>query len=232
MNNTDFLDFPLSRREKLYGTVWLAFEALLFSYVLQFLNSLLSTPLPQAEINFLFFAVNFAVVVFVLRAYLLDQLQLVQQLTGKIVLTAVVGFVAYWVLNFLASGLILALDPEFSSVNDNAVAQLVSENFGLMFFGTVILVPVTEESLFRGVVFRGIYDRSPVAAWCLSTLLFALVHILGYIGAYPPVRLLLCFVQYIPAGICLAGAYRLSGSILSPILIHAAVNFVGMMVLR
>ena len=232
MNNTDFFDFPLSRREKIYGAVWLLFEALLFSPVLQFFNSLLPTPLPQTELNFLFFSVNFATVVFLLREYLLDQLWLVPQVIGRIVLTVIVGFLSYWVANFLVSGLILALDPQFSSVNDNAVADLVSENYTLMWIGTVLLVPITEESLFRGVVFRGIYDRSPSLAWILSVVTFALLHIVGYIGAYSPVRLLLCFVQYIPAGICLAEAYRLSGSLLSPILIHAAVNFVGMMVLR
>jgi membrane protease YdiL (CAAX protease family) len=62
--------------------------------------------------------------------------------------------------------------------------------------------------------------------------LFALVHILGYIGFYPFEMLLLCFVQYLPAGICLAAAYRLSGSLLSPILIHALVNLLAMLSLR
>lgn len=232
MNNTDFSSYPLSKKEKLLGTVWLAFEALLFSSVLQYLNRLLPTPLPGAEINFVFFTVNFTVVAFILRNFLSDQLQLIPQKTGRIAAAAAIGFVAYWMLNFLVSGLILALDPGFSSVNDNTVSRLTAENYGLMFFGTVFLVPITEESLFRGVVFRGLYDRSPVLAWVLSAAAFALLHILGYIGAYPPVQLLLCLLQYIPAGICLAAAYRLSGSILTPILIHAAVNFVGMMAMR
>ena len=68
--------------------------------------------------------------------------------------------------------------------------------------------------------------------WVLSVALFSSVHIINYIGAYPFDTILLCFVQYIPAGLCLAGAYRLSGSLLSPILIHALVNLVGMLALR
>ena len=232
MNNTDFLSHPLSRQEKLWGGAWLVFETLLLSVVLRYLNRLLPTPLPQVTINFLFFCVNFAVVAIFLRKYLLAQLGLAKDSLGKILLTAFVGFVAYWMLNFLISSLILSLDPNFSSVNDKAVAELVADNFSIMFFGTVILVPVAEESLFRGVIFRGMYERSPALAWIVSVALFALVHILGYMGSASPARLLLCFVQYIPAGICLAAAYRLSGSILSPILIHAAVNFVGMMALR
>lgn len=232
MNNTDFFDCPLSQREKLYGTVWLLFETLLFSHILQLLNSLLPTPLPHAEINFLFFIVNFAAVAFILREYLTDQLWLIPETISKIVLTVTVGFLAYFVANFLVSSLLLELDPSFTSVNDDAVSQLVTENFPLMFFGTVILVPIAEECLFRGVVFRGLYDRSPALAWVVSILLFAAVHILGYIGDASPLRLLLCLIQYLPAGVCLAASYRLSGSLLSPILIHAAVNFVGMIALR
>ena len=101
-----------------------------------------------------------------------------------------------------------------------------------MFLGSVILVPITEECLFRGLVFRGVYDRSPILAWVLSIVLFSSVHIISYLGTYPAETILLCFVQYIPAGVCLAGAYRLSGSLLSPILIHALVNLLGMMALR
>ena len=232
MNNTDFLDCPLKRQEKLYGTIWLLFETLLFSHILQLLSSLLPTPLPQTEINFLFFVVNFAAVAFILREYLTDQLRLIPEAISKIVLTVIVGFIAYFVANFLVSSLLLELDPSFTSVNDNAVSQLVAENFPLMFFGTVILVPITEECLFRGVVFRGLHDRSPALAWVVSVLLFAVVHILGYIGTASSARLLLCLIQYLPAGVCLAATYRLSGSILSPILIHAAVNLIGMIVLR
>lgn len=232
MINPDFLSHPLSQREKLFGTAWLIFEMLLFTKLLQLLNQLLPTPLPQADINFVFFAVNFTVAVLVLRSFLWGQLKIALQYTEKVLTAAVVGFVAYWALNFLVSGLILYLDPGFTSVNDDTIAELVAENFPLMFFGTVFLVPAAEESLFRGVVFRGIYSHSPLLAWIVSVGLFALVHILGYIGSASLPTLLLCFLQYIPAGICLAASYRLSGSIFSPILIHAAVNFVGMMVLR
>ena len=232
MTNPVFLSHPLSRYEKLLGAAWLLFETLLFPRLLQLLNLLLPIPLPQAEVNFVFFAVNFAVAIFVLRSFLWGQLKIALQYTEKVLTAAVLGFVAYWALNFLVSGLILYLDPDFTSVNDDAVAELVAQNFPLMFFGTVVLVPVAEECLFRGIVFRGLYDRSHVLAWIVSASLFALVHILGYIDSIRSTQLLLCFLQYIPAGICLAASYRLSGSILSPILIHAAVNFVGMMILR
>ena len=54
---------------------------------------------------------------------------------------------------------------------------------------------------------------------------------MNYAGA-DTLTLALCFVQYLPAGICLAASYRLSGSILTPILIHAGINTLGILALR
>lgn len=232
MRNEDFARHPLHRQEKRFGTAWLLFEALFFSTLLHLLNSLLPTPLPQTALNFVFFAANFAVVAFLFRKYLWAQIRLVPEVIGKVLTVAVIGFIAYWVANFLLAQILLSLDSGFTSVNDANIQELVAEDYSLMFVGSVLLAPVAEECLFRGLVFRGLYDRKPWLAWVLSVVLFALVHILGYIGAYPAQTLLLCFVQYIPAGIVLASAYYLSGSLLAPILIHALVNFMGMIALR
>ena len=232
MKNSDFLSHPLARQEKSFGALWMAFETLFFAPILQGLNHLLPAPLPPAEINFIFFSANLAAVALIFRRYLSGQLRLIPDTLEKVLLTAIPGFVAYWLLNFLLAQVLFAIDTNFTSINDVTIQSLVKDNYFLMFVGSVILVPITEECLFRGLVFRGMYDRSPILAWVLSVSLFSAVHIISYIGFYPFKTILLCFVQYIPAGVCLAGAYRLSGSLLSPILIHALVNFVGMMSLR
>ena len=126
MTNPVFLSHPLSRYEKLLGAAWLLFETLLFPRLLQLLNLLLPIPLPQADTNFVFFAVNFAVAIFVLRSFLWGQLKIALQYTEKVLTAAVLGFVAYWALNFLVSGLILYLDPGFTSVNDDAMDEFTS----------------------------------------------------------------------------------------------------------
>lgn len=232
MNISDFKSHSLTRQEKYIGAGYFLFDMLFLATLLQELNALLSTPLPQPEINFVYFAINFTAVAVIFRRYLAGQIRLLPDVIWKVIYTVVPGFIVYWVLNFLTTQLLFALDPNFTSVNDVTIQKLVNENFCLMLLGTVVLVPVTEECLFRGLVFRGFYDRSPILAWILSIVLFSVVHITGYLGVYPPEKLLLCFLQYLPAGICLAGTYRLSGSLLSPILVHATVNLVGMLSLR
>ena len=232
MNMSIFKSHRLSRREKLWGTGYLLFEALLMADLLQQFNLLLPAPLPQSEVNVLFFAVNFVVVLIIFRSYLRQLLRQLPEAVFNVLFVTVPGFLVYWICNILLSQVIYSIDPDFSSINDKTIHALVAENFPLMFFGTVILVPVAEEFLFRGLLFRGLYDHSPLMAWIGSIALFSAIHITGYIGSESPLTLLLCFVRYIPAGVCLAGAYRLSGSLLAPILIHAMVNFLGMMSLR
>ena len=199
---------------------------------MQYLNLLFSKPLPQSMVNFLFFSINFGAVVLIFRKYLKDQLQLLPDVMGKVLGVAAIGFCVYWTMNFLLVQILLAVNPDHFSINDITIQSLVAEDYALMLIGTVVFVPVAEETLFRGLLFRGLYDRSPVLAWTLSVLLFCAVHVMNYIGVYPIDTILLCFLQYLPAGICLAGAYRFSGSIFCPILIHAAVNLLGVMAMR
>ena len=111
-------------------------------------------------------------------------------------------------------------------------AGMVQENFALLTIGTVVLVPITEELLFRGLIFRGIYNRSHFWAYAISAVAFSLPHVVGYIGFYDPLLLLLCFVQYLPAGLCLGWAYARADSIFAPTLMHMIINLIGMLAMR
>jgi len=44
--------------------------------------------------------------------------------------------------------------------------------------------------------------------------------------------IILCFLQYLPAGFALAWCYRRSGSIFASILVHMTVNQMGMLLMR
>ena len=110
--------------------------------------------------------------------------------------------------------------------------KLLKENFYLMAAGVVILVPVAEETFYRGLIFGGLYSRSKATAYVVSSLLFSAIHVLGYIGSYEPVHLLLCFLQYLPAAYCLNFAYRYGGTILAPIFMHMLTNLFAISIMR
>lgn len=229
---TSFHDHALSRKEMVYGCRYLCFQLVFLSPILALLSHQLPVSLSGAQINFLYFLINFAAVSIIFRRYLA---QMIQDLPGRlprVLAFSILGLPLYWAVTFLLSKLTLALCPDFFSLNDQNIQALVSENFLLMFLGTVLFAPITEEILYRGLLFRGLFDRSPKGAWILSVAAFAGVHIFSYVGVAPANLLVLSLLQYLPAGLIFAGCYYHSGSLLSPILIHMAVNFAAMMALR
>ena len=116
--------------------------------------------------------------------------------------------------------------------NNDTILDLAGQNYRRMFAVAVFMAPLVEECLFRGVIFRNLYSKSPWAAYLISMLAFALIHIVGFLGSYSPVDILLCMLQYLPAGLCLAWSCIRGQTIFSPIVIHALVNAVGIYRLR
>ena len=147
-------------------------------------------------------------------------------------MVTICGFGIYYLVNLVLTFAIRLLAPGFSNLNDGNLAQQIRSDYFVMALSTTLLVPVAEELLHRGLVFGSLYEKSPWVAYPVSTLLFASIHVSGYLNVYSPPHLLIAFVQYLPAGFALAWAYRRSGSIFSPILIHAAVNTLALLMLR
>ena len=231
MKNNDFFRISPDRTELVWGTRYLLFQTVFLSSLLSALNWILPFTLNRAQLNFLFFAINFSAVLVIFRKFLLQFLQTDGKGWLRIGIVALVFFGLNQLCSMAMGHLLIRLEPEFANTNDQNIAAMSQNKFALMFIGTVILVPVYEECLFRGLIFRGMYSRRPALAWIFSVVAFGTVHLLSSAGS-SPWMLFLNFLQYIPAGLCLAAAYRLSGSLICPILIHAAVNAMGMMSLR
>ena len=208
------------------------FQMIFLPRLLSLLFALLGVSVSSTIQNFLYFSINAFVAIWIFRDFWKETLSAFPKDLPKILLVGVCGFFLYRLLSLAMGLLIAAIDPSFVNANDQNIAQMSQENYLLMALGTVILAPIAEEVFHRGVMFGLLYRRSPVAGYIVSTVVFSLVHIHNYIGLLPPQTMLLCFLQYLPAGVCLAAAYHLSGSILTPILIHSAVNAIAILSVR
>ena len=224
------------KKQLLWGLIYLPIDLLalplLLSFGVMLLRQLSSVSITQGQFNGIYFAVNFLAVILIFRKFLLEELQRAKGRMHHILASASLGFLAYMVANTLVAMLILAVDPEFGNVNDAAISEMASQDYWIILVGTVLLVPVTEELLFRGVLFAGLYNRSPIAAYLVSMLVFSSVHVVGYIGQYSVMTLLLCLLQYIAPSICLCWAYAKSDSFLTPVIIHTVVNTLGVLAMR
>ena len=220
-----------SRREMIFGGIYLGLYAAILPWLLPVAVLALWPDLSAAQVNFIYFTLNFAAVTVIFRKFLFQTARDSLQNLSNTLWCGVAAYGANLFLTALVAAAILRLDPEFSNVNNDSLNTMFREERQLLFLGGVIMAPITEELLFRGLIFRGLYDRSPLAAHVVTMALFSLVHITGYIGHYSPLRLLLCFVQYLPASLCLNLAYRYGGTLLSPILMHLLTNLAAMSVM-
>ena len=211
----------LSKQELKSGFVYLAVSLLLIPSFLSFL------PFSPGKLNFIYYLLNFFAAVFIFRRFLWSSLQVALDRPFPTLYYSALGYLGHTAIGELLMVLILMVFPNFSNINDQGILSMLEADFYLMAIGTIFLVPVAEECFYRGLLFRGLYDRSPLIAYTASMLAFAFIHVMGYIGEFAPLQLLLCFIQYLPAGYCLCFAYRYGGSIVSPIIVHIFINAVA-----
>ena len=219
-----------SRSEQIFGWCYLLFCQTCLPYALNFIFAGLGIALSGAQLNLTYFAVNFVVVCAVFWKFWVRSGKAFLDRTLLSLLTAAGLFAVYFLVSQLLGRLILWLMPEYFNANDQSVAAVARSYYIPTLICTVFLVPITEECLHRGVVFGSLFQKNAILAYAVSTLVFALVHINWTVG--DPAILALSFLQYIPAGLCLAAAYHISGSVTAPILIHMAVNAIGILALR
>ena len=215
----------LTRKETVSGWIWMAVQFLLLGSAV----TVLAAPLGLMKINFLYHLISACATALIFRRFLSGSIRTFRQETRRVLLTAAACLGVYYLLSTALGAVIFAVDASFSNVNDNTVTGFLRSNPVLTSAATIVLAPISEELLFRGLVFYRARRLGKWAAYVISVAAFAAIHIMGYVGSFSAPRLLLCFLQYIPAGIVLAAGMDATGSIITPMLIHACINAVAVL---
>ena len=226
MNN--FL--TMTKTEQALGWAWFVIQLFFLPVVMVFLNELLHLGLTTAALNIILFIINFAAVAVIFHRYLINQLRNVR--FKALAAWVPLGIIAYWILAIAVNIAVLTLQPEHSNANNEAVDTLLEQQPLLMSIGTVILVPITEETLFRGLLFGQLYKVHALLGYTVSVLVFAAVHVVGYIGMQDPVSLLISLLQYLPAGLVFGIVYAESRTLVAPIMLHAFFNLIATLSMR
>ena len=219
----------MERAERIAGWVWLPVHMFALSTLVSLLAKGLAsggTPVSDAQVTLIYYAISFAYVLILLFRYLrrsfgdlcshkLDSLQAI-----------VIGYVLYYVLGYLVSALMGAVRLELPNPNDTLVLQQTKLNPNVMTAVAVLLAPVAEEVLFRGIAYGTLRGRSPLLAYAVSMALFAVYHMWPYLLQGYGWGVLVYMLQYLPGGFALAWCYEKSKNIWAPIFLHMAINFI------
>ena len=218
------LPTPLTHGETRNGFIYMAISLIALPWLLSEGNGYLAKPLSQGKVNFIYYFINFAVMVWLCRKFLAQSLSIALKIPFPVVWYGVLGYLGSKALGELLGILTLLIYPNFSNINDQTIISMLREDSQLIICGTVLLVPVVEELFFRGLIFRNLHSKNQTAAYLVSMVLFSLIHVASYIGAYSPLHLFLCFLQYLPASFCLCWCYCQTGTIITPMVMHAVTN--------
>ena len=138
-------------------------------------------------------------------------------ITGIIYMYAML--VVFNLINYLIQK-VLGYTPELQDIAQR-VAQSSTQDLALLILTTVILVPIVEELLFRGLLYRSLKTKTkPLYAAILSAALFALVH--GEMRVMP---------QLFVLGLIFSYFYEKNGSLAVPITLHCSNNLIGVTML-
>jgi membrane protease YdiL (CAAX protease family) len=115
---------------------------------------------------------------------------------------------------------------QMDSTNQQLVEQLLNVAPSLMLFQAVVLAPVLEEVLYRGLIFRTFYSYHKNIAHIVSAFLFGFSHI--YSGLFSgDVTQMIHIIPYMTMGFVFSYAYEKRKNICVPILMHMLNNLIA-----
>lgn len=216
----------ISRSEFGRGWVFFALYLVVFPVLMGQFQWVLSQRfeffLQPVEFSLVYYFLMLCVTVLLFWGFLRRSLDVFLDWLPENLFAFVVGLVGAGVLHFLV--MLLPYPMENPNVLQNQDQLAMAPGATVLI--VVVLMPVIEEVLFRGLLFGGLRWYSRSMAFVVSAAGYALYCVVPLI--FHPMGLdlqpLLLAVQYLPMGLALTWCYDHGGSIWSAVALHMAIN--------
>lgn len=214
--------------ERILGGVLFVIYLLVLPFVMspliQLLGRLLGHGISDHTRNILYYYILFALTLLIFWIFIGRTTSHFLTNTWQTLATLGVGLVAFYGLNELAYRLFRLLWTSQVNLNDVTISAQVQDAPRSTFLIIVFLAPFIEEVLFRGYVFGNLRERSRTAAYIVSCLLFAFLHVWQFVMVERSLYYFLLMFQYLLPGLVLAWTYEKSGTLWGSILLHCFAN--------
>lgn len=207
------------------GFCYLPFYVVLLALLLRYLSGLLNLNLTELHLNICYFSINCIVVWVIFHNFLLRSFRGIR--FWELVQAVILGLAFHYAGTFAYGLIVSLLKLNLVSFNDETVLMLAQQGKAAMIICAVILAPVVEETLVRGLIFGTIRRKSRILAYAVSIVFFAVLHVWQYLLVENVKAVLLAALQYVPAGIALGWTYEKSNNIWAPIMMHMTVNAIS-----
>ena len=220
-----YFNARLTRAEIIAGWCYLPFYLMLLSVILQYVFTWLKLPLDAITLNIAYFVINLAAVLVIFRHFLRQPF--FGQSFWEFLQACILGFVFYQAGTWAVQFAVTKLGGTIELYNNDAVTGLALQNRYVMLAVSVVLAPIIEETLIRGLVFGSIRMASRPLAYITAIFVFTMMHNWQYFGLHPLGAVLLSCLAYVPASAALCWTYEKAGTIWASITIHAIINAIS-----
>lgn len=207
------------------GRGWAFFVVfiMVFPFLMGMIQRHIDGFIPVAEANVLYYLLAACVVFIIFWHYLRGSFSYLLDHLGRNLLAVILGLVIAIPLH------ILVMKFPFPVENPNTFNY--PEQFTLSSSATIaillVLIPIVEEVLFRGLLFDSLRTYSRPLAWIVATAVYCFYCVWQF--AFTPagatdLRYLLLGIQYFPSAVALTLCYEKGGSIWSSVVLHMIVN--------
>lgn len=175
---------------------------------------------PVAEANVVYYALLFTVCLFLFWSFLRSDFRDLLDWLPENLFGALVGLLAAGGLHILAA---LLPFPVADPIPVQYAQQFTAAPVPTLTL-LLLLIPLVEETLFRGLLFGQLRGYSRGLAYTVSTLFYALAVVWRYALERGEARYLLLTVLYLPMSLACTWCYDNGGSVWATAVLHAALN--------
>lgn len=229
------IDFPrkLYNTEFVAGIIYFFFHMFILPWLLKIIFGMMliyGFPVTDIQLNATYQLIGFAGILLIMGKYLIANFDRFLNWLPFNLIQIIAGYIAYWALYFFLSFILATVfQNSLTNPNNEYIIEMTMTNLYQSIAITVLLAPLVEECMFRGVIFCGIGAKSRILGYLVSTLLFAFIHVYQYLFESFDPGLFVTMLLYVPSGLVLGRVYEKSGSIWCSVIIHMAINLTSLL---
>ncbi len=234
MNNRSSMHLTptITKFEKIFGLIYLPIHVFVLPIVLSVLQVFLFPNMTDIQGNLVYMGFSLAVVLLVYRKMLRREFDPLYDHPFHCLGTLLSGYGLWFVMTFVVASVMTVLGMTEDAPNDAAVDELAKQAYNATMVLSVIVAPILEETLFRGVLFQALCGKNRIVAYVVNVLVFGFIHVWQFALIYWDLSYLLFIIQYIPISFALVWVYDRSGSLWTSIFFHMSNNFIAMKILE
>ena len=225
---TGFLN-TMSKPQRIAGYIYLPFHIIILPLFLNMLSTYLPGGLGDTAANLIYYGMGFAFCLICMWKYLRSAFDALIDNIATNIAALLFGGVIYFLLSYLASGVLFAIMGD-SILSNDAISNLAGESSREAIALAVFIAPIVEEVLFRGLIFGSLAPKHRRLAFIVSIGLFAFYNVWQLALTPMDWTMFVYMILSIPMGYALAWVYEKTNSIWVPIFMHMLINIISMLI--